>query len=545
MRQATYILIALVAVGCAPSDPRSPLPDDTNTPPPGTEGSLFAAAPELTPSPYPQAPLVQVLTVRTVVPTRLEIGLEDAAGRAHTLLREALATEHSVDLLELGADASWQITVVARDEQGDTQASEPLPCATPPLPLDFPQLRLVVSKPERMEPGLTLVHELSADDRDLAYLIAVDAEGGVAWYAESPSAEPISELHQTSRGTLRMQVASPGDRAASHVYEVDMRGVVVTHYMPAAAAEPGAIPLDLLALHHDVQPAPDDGLFLLSVHAVDVPLYPTDELDRSAPWVPATIKDDLLAEIGPDGTVRDTWAMSDLLDSARIGRDSVWLDHWSDFFGGQAYDWAHVNAVHYVPEQDAFLLSSRHQDAVFQVGRTSRELEWILAPHANWSTPLTDKLLHPVDPDVLFSYHQHAPRYTPDGTILMFDNGNYRASAFEQADPVREWFSRAVEVAVDPVTGTFEEVWSYGAEREPALFSPTVGDTDRLPQTDNTLIVFGNVPDSESGNRATWHVVEVTHDQPAEVVFELLSPARRVRRGLNRVERVASLYPPG
>ena len=91
----------------------------------------------------------------------------------------------------------------------------------------------------------------------------------------------------------------------------------------------------------------------------------------------------------------------------------------------------------------------RHQDAVVEFERTTGELSWILAPDVGWSGTLRNKLLRPQGADFRQPYHQHAAALALDGQLLMFDNRNYEASAFQDPTPGAEIDSRAVAFTVD------------------------------------------------------------------------------------------------
>ena len=57
----------------------------------------------------------------------------------------------------------------------------------------------------------------------------------------------------------------------------------------------------------------------------------------------------------------------------------------------------------------------------------SGELRWILGTHDNWRKPWTRYLLKPRG-ELAWPFHQHSPQLTRSGNVLLFDNGNGRAS---------------------------------------------------------------------------------------------------------------------
>ena len=53
---------------------------------------------------------------------------------------------------------------------------------------------------------------------------------------------------------------------------------------------------------------------------------------------------------------------------------------------------------------------------------------------------------------------------TVDGTMCIYDNGNYQARPFDPPNQPAQGFSRGVEYHVDEAAGTVEEVWSSADE---------------------------------------------------------------------------------
>ena len=154
--------------------------------------------------------------------------------------------------------------------------------------------------------------------------------------------------------------------------------------------------------------------------------------------------------------------------------------------------------------------------------RTDEKLVWILGTPANWIAPWKDKLLAPVG-DLIWSFHQHAVELTPLG-IGLYDNGNYRAAAFEPLDLATPEYSRAVIYEVDEAAKTVRQVWSYGPPSgDDAFFSTGMGDSDRQSTTGNVLITNSErVIESATpmGTDTTYaQILEVTPDGAR--VFEL------------------------
>ena len=188
-------------------------------------------------------------------------------------------------------------------------------------------------------------------------------------------------------------------------------------------------------------------------------------------------------------------------------------------------DWCHANAIAYDAADDAILVSLRHQDCIIKFARSTGELKWILGTHANWKSPWSDKLLTPVG-DLQWQFHQHDCSVTPTGTILCFDNGNYRATPFDQKLPPEKNYSRVVEFEVDEAARTVRQVWSYGSGPGEQLYACYQGGAFRLPATGNTFMTYGGIVtvdgkphDVAEAGLSRSRLVEVTPS--GEVVFDM------------------------
>jgi hypothetical protein len=135
--------------------------------------------------------------------------------------------------------------------------------------------------------------------------------------------------------------------------------------------------------------------------------------------------------------------------------------------------------------------------------------------------------LTPVGTPFEWNYAQHSPKLTPQGTILMYDDGNYRASPFDAWVADAAHYSRAVEYSIDETNMTVSQVWEYASTNE-TLYTAALGDADYLPKQDNVLVTFGLItyvnhayPSSNAPNATMVRIKEVTHDPIPEVVWDL------------------------
>lgn len=508
-----------------------------------------------TPADDPRVPLVLDVRFETDVPTRATVRLDDGE-RPKTIRFDGRRTQHELLVLGMAADTAYEVTVEVAPDGGPATVSAPWSWHTPALPDWFPPLHVTVCRPERMEPGVTMIPcsrwpASGAPDRDRGALVAVDEHGDVVWFFEAPHA--ISEVRRMSTGNLLYYHGTNGN-----IVEMDMRGRVVRQWattrIPGTVVPDGAIPVDASSIHHDVQELPWGNLLALSTELRRFERYPTSEEDPNAPWGPARVVGDVILEIASDGEVVNRWPVLDLLDPLRIGYESLDWGFWAGLYENlesePLRDWAHVNSLDYDARDHALVVSSYHQDAVFEMDLDTGEIDWILGFPTGWGEEWRDLVLTPVG-DGLYPFHQHAARFTPHGTLLMFDNGKYRALPYQPKMAPEDSFSRAVEFEIDEEALEFREVWSYGGRLGEQFFTPFLGETDWLPVKGNVLVTDGGrvtrpngLPGVHPNQGRKWaRVFEVTHTTPAEVVFEVLIDDHRAGWTVYRSERLPSLYP--
>ena len=509
-----------------------------------------------TPNPNPRAPLALIGRLSTDAPASARVTLDDGE-RATTLERwPELARERELLVLGFHPATRYAVWVDVTDAGGRTVRSEVFEWTTPPLPAGFPPLSVSVCRPALMEPGVTLIPAerwpgRGDPDREFGALFALDAHGEVVWFFDAPHA--ISEAKRLASGNLLYYHGTRGN-----VVELDMLGNAVRQWyttrLPGTVAPAGGIPIDASTIHHDVQELPTGNFLALTTELRRFESYPASEDDPLVPPRPARVVGDVILEYRPDGTVVRRWPVLDLLDPYRIGYESLDWGFWQEVYENRPEeplcDWAHVNSLHYDERDHALIVSSYHQDAVFKLDLVTGGLRWILGFPSGWGERWRPLILGPVG-DGLYPFHQHAARLTPQRTLLMFDNGKYRALPYAPKMPPEESFSRAVEFAIDEEALEFRELWSYGGRPGELFFTPFLGETDWLPVKEHVLVTDGGrvvqpngLPGFHPAQGRKWaRVLEVTHTTPAEVVFEVLLDDPRCGWTVYRSERLATLYP--
>jgi arylsulfate sulfotransferase len=500
---------------------------------------MFPERPQFHLDPNGRTPLSGLLTFTTKEPSVSRITVSD--GERRWTIRDfhgPTASAHEQVILGLRPDRNHTLEIVVREASGtEFPWDEPISFTTAPLPDDLPELTFVDSDPDRMEPGVTVFcvrKSARFGPKDFGYLVAVDALGDVVWLYDA--GENLGDFRQLANGNI---VYLAFDNRA---VEIDLLGDVIAQWYaarrwPETHVGSGAIPVDTDTFHHEIFEMPGGNLLTLSTEVREFPDYPTSETDPDAPLETAKVVGDVVVEFSRDGSIVHAWSTFEVCDAYRICYLSL-CDYWIKKGLPETRDWSHGNAVVHDPNDDSFVVSLRHLDAVIKIDRSSGALKWILGTPGGWREPWSEHLLTPTVP-FDWPYHQHNCEITADGNIMLFDNGNFRARPFEAKRPATENYSRAVEYAIDAESKTVAQVWSLGGPGPDALYSTFISSAARLAETGNVLVNFGGLTSDEDGyptdDVATGYgwirIVEVTHDPEPETLFELIIDERAKEKG--------------
>ncbi len=494
----------------------------------------FTSAPIISPNPNPAVPLAAVVRFAAAEPVQTTLSVTDGT---HSWDVDYDATHNPTDglaIIGMRPDRRHEVRVTIRDDAGNTrEVSEALSYKTPPLPTDpgeFPPLEITASLTGKMEPGFTLFspRRLRPGNprfgQGFGMLLAVDADGEVVWYYRTGLR--ISDLQQLANGNLMYLTHD------FRMIEIDLLGnVVATYYATGRPDGPTTgIPIDTLALHHEVDELPNGNLVVLGVEMRPVDDYFTSAFNAYAPRKRQQVMGDEIIEITRDGEEVWRWRAFDHLDPMRIGY-RTFAGYWSRRGFPDTADWTHANGLLYDASDDSLLINLRMQSAVAKIDHASGEIRWIIGQPEDWSASLLDKLLTMSGGAKWFQY-QHAPIPTPQGTLLLFDNGIFSKRPFAQPDPPWKAVSRAAEYSIDEEKMTTSELWASEAAGPEAVVTWAMGDVDWLGETGNILVTYGSTLPREKLDQLTWRqlnnagswsrIREYTHTKPPELVWELV-----------------------
>lgn len=524
----------------------------------------FRTPPKLVANPSRRVPLSAVLSFETAEPVVATVEVIDGERRNTLRFAGKAAKKHVLPILGLRPDRQYRFELSLRDSGGRVaRVAQTWSLTTSKLPSHFPPLRTVVSRPGQMEPGVTIFNVFQwVDDvanEGLGYIVAVDAAGNVVWFYQAD--HPISDVKKLRNGNLlymRQHRVHPWTAAV----EIDMLGNVVRGWyagkrIPRGQGPKGGIRLNVDTLHHDVVETPEGTFLAITTDVRRLRAFPTSETVKGSRLAPANVVGDVIVEYQPNGKIINRWILFNLLDTRRIGYGS--LSRFWDSRLYQAYarsggtrDWSHANSLQYLPDSKSMIVSARHQDAIFKIDGKTKKVSWILANPVGWRPYWRKLLLKPVG-KVEWPYHQHAPKLTPAGTLLVYDNGNYRATPFEPKRPPTRNYTRVVEYQVEEQAGTVRQIWEYRGDKSRPHYCPLFGDADLLKKTGNVLITDGGLlsdsagrrTDKIPGDRQRARIVELNRKLGDAKVFELLigeDGTGKYGWSVYRSERIPSLY---
>ena len=207
------------------------------------------------------------------------------------------------------------------------------------------------------------------------------------------------------------------------------------------------------------------------------------------------------------------------------------------------HDWFHNNAVWYDKKTNSLTLSGRHQDAIINIDYETGKLNWIIGDPEGWPDDMQKYFFKPVGDLSKFDwqYEQHACVVLPDGDIMCFDNGHWRAKVKEKYVPAKDNFSRGVRYRIDVNKREIRQIWQYGKERGAEFFSCYIsnveyyGEGHYMVHSGGTGVFKGEVcdlppvryrGDDEKYLKMNSITVEIKNDT---VMYEMQVPANYYR----------------
>lgn len=436
-----------------------------------------------------------------------------------------------------------KIIVAFTNAQGKTIKFDPISYSAPDLPTapeEFPKINLMKVDTELAEPGYRLFNPRRRIPRDtqagnenerefgetFGMLLIVDQKGEPIWYYRTQSRIAGFEYNEESGRILYVT-------ADYRVVEIDLLGNVTQSWVAANRPQEkpsDAIPVNLQTFHHDADLLQNGNLLALSTERRLIHDYFTSEWDEDAPRKDQWVMGDRIVEVAPDGEILWDWKAFDHLPARRIGYETF-SRYWKRRGFPETIDWSHANEVTRLND-GSIMVNFRYQSAIVNFDPRSGEIRWIFGEPSGWSEDLQDKLIR-IEGDARWFWHQHAPLFTSRGTLLVFDNGNYRARPFEKPAAVADTWSRAVEYEIDFEEKSAHQIWTSETAHDEAerVVTIAMGSANEMPETGNILAGYGAILDPDHIDEITWQnraqfsqvtrCIEYTRTNPAKVVWGL------------------------
>ncbi len=376
-------------------------------------------------NPYDICPLTAMILFETPVAAEATItvrGKEHPGDIRHTFPAHK---KHILPVYGLYADYENKVEIVLANGQKNT-----ITLKTEPLHPDVPVATSIKTTPEYMGSNLMF---LTAAMK--AMPVGYDYAGEVRWYATRNFAFDLKRMANGHIliGTERL-VKLP--YFTTGLYEMAFSGKIFKEYRLSGG------------YHHDQFVMEDGNILVLTFD-----------------FYSGTVEDMCVLLDAKTGEILKSWDYKKVLPQDVAGSGSQ-----------DAHDWFHNNAVWYDKKTNSLCFSGRHQDVVINIDYDTGELNWVIGDPEGWPQDMVDNYFFtPVgEGEFDWQYEQHACVVLPDGDIMLFDNGHFRAKNKENYLPNGRNFSRGVRYRIDTEKMTIEQVWQYGKERGAEFFSPYI-----------------------------------------------------------------------
>jgi len=347
-------------------------------------------------------------------------------------------------LLGMKPHSTYSLWAVV-DQGGETLRSAEHQVETGGIPAALPDLTLTRTDGAETWRGL-LVGSITSMPPTAVIL---DEDGEIVWWFTLEGVDNLARARISVDGrTMLLLDLNLADDVDAALYRVGLDGTGLE-----------ALPSE--SFHHDFELLPDGTITSL--------VYEPREIDG------LSVPGDRLVEISPDGSSRVVY---DIWEDPEVVYDPA------DAYMGRM--WPHANAIDYLVDEDAYLVSFLALDGIVRIDRASGEVDWRLGGD------LSDFQLMDGSTD-LFE-HQHQFHWL-DGSMLVFVNG-----------PMQMGISSVVQYALGMEQGGALPVWEL--ESSLGLSSMILGDVHRF-DSGNTLITWsygGVIEEVDPEGDTLWSV---------------------------------------
>ncbi len=329
-------------------------------------------------------------------------------------------------LLGMKPVSTYSLWAVA-EQDGELLRSDERQVTTGQVPAELPDLTLERQEGAETWRGLLVSSVVALHPT----AVILDEDGEYVWWYTLDGLEGMARARLAHDGrSMLMLDLNVSDDSPSSLYRVGLDGMDLER-LPSGG------------FHHDFELLPDGTIAAL--------VYDPVEIDG------VSIPGDQLVELSPDGSTRVVY--------------DIWADPDIEYQASAAYMgsmWPHANAIDYLEDEDAYLVSFLALESIVYIDRASGAVDWRLGGD------LSDFSLSGGDTDLFERQHQFQ---WIDGSMLVFVNG-----------PLQQGVSSVVQYALNMEQGGAWKAWEYEGSR--GLSSMVLGDVYRL-DSGNTLVTWG------------------------------------------------------
>jgi len=494
----------------------------------------FMAVPEITKNPNESVALAGVLKFQTNRPVATKI-LLDCEDHSFTLSYDSTHNpSRGLPIIGMKPGRSYRVNLLLQSEGENLEYSKKIIFTTPELPSDpneFPGFKVTTMEEGQIEPGITLLNprrRATGQTRlnvNFGMLVAIDEMGEVIWYYRTNSR--ISDFNFLPNGHIAYMTQD------FRLVEIDLLGNIINSWYasgrPYDPPQEGT-PVKALTFHHDAFPMNNGNYLMLGSEYKAIENYYTSETEEFAPRKTQNIMGDVIYEFNPAGEIIWDWHAFDHLDPMRIGYETF-SGYWDRRGFSDIIDWSHANTVLYDPADNTIMVNFRYLSSILKIHRDSKDIKWIFGEPSGYADNLRSKLIG-LDKGDWF-WHQHSPSLSPDGTLFIFNNDNYKARPFDKISETTLSYAAAYRINEEVLSA--ELLWTSRIPGETGLASFAMGDVDWLERTNNILVSYGALrPSKEFGHESSWSMIrEYTYTNPARVVWEMQIASRNEDEGLS------------
>ncbi len=367
-----------------------------------------------------------------------EISVTATADPALTLTIDGMGATSGEALALPDASPDSEIVVEVSNDDGDAQTYTVLY-----LPSAFPELEVTVNEPTASTDPIYVAL------RGAAYFLAqLDNNGVPLFYERKP--RKIYDFKRHPDGQLSYCMLLEGEPPEwSEQIVLDGSFAEVDRFQT----------VDLVHTDvHEFHILPDGNRILMAYEPT------VRDLSAFGGGAAETVRDSVVQEVSPDGTVVFQW--------------NSWNDLPYDESLRNSPEYAHVNAITVAPDGN-WIISARGHSAVVKIDRDTGDEIWQLGGMGGDFTFVDDPFGNLCG--------QHTATQLESGNILLFDNGQ---DCWPEV-AARGEHTRVSEYELDLTEMTATLVWSFDRE---GAYATSQGSAQRLANG-NTFIGWGNGPD--------------------------------------------------